>query len=202
MALTDKLANIANAIRNKTGKSAKLTLEQMATEIDGIINPSGAISITSNGKHNVASYASANVNVPIPEEITIVRTITFASNITGSGQNNSIFTKDEFIKKYYSNDGLSITLYPLTTFDAVANDFLFIYHTNKNIASNGTTRTGFILKASSASATSVGNCTARIDGKGYNMHFRADSSGNLTLHTASGYNIKAGQYKIVMTCAT
>lgn len=36
MALTDKLKNIADAIRRKTGKSASMTLEQMVTEIDGI----------------------------------------------------------------------------------------------------------------------------------------------------------------------
>ena len=36
MALTDKLTAIANAIRSKTGKEDKLTLEQMATEIDGL----------------------------------------------------------------------------------------------------------------------------------------------------------------------
>lgn len=36
MALISKLENIGNAIRNKTGKSDLLTLEQMATEIDAI----------------------------------------------------------------------------------------------------------------------------------------------------------------------
>lgn len=36
MALTDKLVAIADAIREKTGKTNELTLEQMAVEIDGI----------------------------------------------------------------------------------------------------------------------------------------------------------------------
>lgn len=36
MALTDKLTSIANAIRSKTGRSGKLTLDQMVTEINGI----------------------------------------------------------------------------------------------------------------------------------------------------------------------
>lgn len=36
MALTDKLNAIGNAIRAKTGKSGKLTLDQMVTEINGI----------------------------------------------------------------------------------------------------------------------------------------------------------------------
>lgn len=36
MALTDKLTSIANAIREKTGKTEEMTLDQMATEIAGI----------------------------------------------------------------------------------------------------------------------------------------------------------------------
>ena len=36
MALTDKLTNIADAIRGKTGKSDSMTLDQMPTEIAGI----------------------------------------------------------------------------------------------------------------------------------------------------------------------
>ena len=36
MGLIEKLTAIADAIRGKTGKAAPLTLEQMATEIEGI----------------------------------------------------------------------------------------------------------------------------------------------------------------------
>lgn len=36
MALTEKLKNIANAIRSKTNKSEEMTLEQMASEVSGI----------------------------------------------------------------------------------------------------------------------------------------------------------------------
>ena len=41
MALTDKLTSIADAIRSKTGKTDKLTLDAMVTEIDGIETGSG-----------------------------------------------------------------------------------------------------------------------------------------------------------------
>ena len=42
MALTDKLTNIANAIRSKTGGTDALTLEQMVTEIEGISGGGGS----------------------------------------------------------------------------------------------------------------------------------------------------------------
>ena len=36
MALTDKLTAIADAVREKTGRTAPLTLDQMAAEVTGI----------------------------------------------------------------------------------------------------------------------------------------------------------------------
>ena len=41
MALTDKLKAIANAIRDKTGKTDPLTLDQMPEEISGIVSGEG-----------------------------------------------------------------------------------------------------------------------------------------------------------------
>jgi hypothetical protein len=41
MALTDKLTNIADAIRGKTGGTKKLTLDQMPLEIASIVSGGG-----------------------------------------------------------------------------------------------------------------------------------------------------------------
>lgn len=41
MALTDKLTNIANAIRSKTGKTEEMTLDQMVVEIESISGEGG-----------------------------------------------------------------------------------------------------------------------------------------------------------------
>ena len=43
MALTDKLTAVADAIRNKTGKTEVMTLDQMPVEIDGINTGGGQI---------------------------------------------------------------------------------------------------------------------------------------------------------------
>lgn len=80
MALTDKLNAIGNAIRAKTGKTAKLTLDEMPSEIasietGGSTTPSSPIieslSVTENGTYTapdgVDGYSPIVVEVPIPE---------------------------------------------------------------------------------------------------------------------------------------
>lgn len=75
--LDSKLIAIADAIRAKTGGTENITLDQMPTEIagieteaeipDGYIVPTGSVTITENGTHDVTEKASAVVEVPIPD---------------------------------------------------------------------------------------------------------------------------------------
>jgi hypothetical protein len=62
---------IAEAIRAKNGKTDTYTTAQMAGAISAIttggITPTGTKTITENGTHDVANYASAIVNVPSAE---------------------------------------------------------------------------------------------------------------------------------------
>lgn len=79
MALIDKLNAIGDAIRAKTGKSEKLTLDEMPTEIASIVGggttPAKPIieplSVTENGTYTapngVDGYSPVTVNVPIPD---------------------------------------------------------------------------------------------------------------------------------------
>lgn len=72
MALTNKLSAIGDAIREKTGSTEPLTLDQMATEIANIQGGGGGVieelTITSNGTYNpptgIDGYAPIVVNVP------------------------------------------------------------------------------------------------------------------------------------------
>ena len=62
-----KLDSLATSISTKSGISTPMTIDQMTSAVDSIsgggITPMGTIQITTNGTHNVATYASAEVNV-------------------------------------------------------------------------------------------------------------------------------------------
>lgn len=71
--LTALFSAIANSLRAKTGTTGKIVADDFPSVIDGIsvgveggIIPTGTKSITSNGTHDVRTYESAEVNVPIP----------------------------------------------------------------------------------------------------------------------------------------
>ena len=72
MALTDKLTDIADAIRAKTGGTAKLTLDEMPNEIAGITGAAAPTlqekTITENGEYTADSgydgLSKVTVNVP------------------------------------------------------------------------------------------------------------------------------------------
>ena len=74
--------DIATSIKNKTGKNYLLTPSLMSAEIETISGSeaSGTITITTNGTHNVAAYATAEVNVAGEGGITPEGTLNITSN--------------------------------------------------------------------------------------------------------------------------
>ena len=104
------LTAIADSIREKTGKTDPLTIEQMPIEIDGIPGvspPSGTINITENGTKNIAGYAEALVavrngtnNIHIEYEN--------PSDISGAGNYITVATGSDILKQVRSLDTLIV----------------------------------------------------------------------------------------------
>jgi hypothetical protein len=72
MALTDKLSNIAEAIRSKTGKNEEMTLDEMPNEIESISGGGAANAVTYTEQtltEAQKTQARTNIGAASPEEV-------------------------------------------------------------------------------------------------------------------------------------
>lgn len=164
------------------------------------ITPSGSKTITENGTHDVTNYASAVVNVPTPEQNSVTRTVTLAA-ATGANAVVNLLSNDDFIKTHYADSGFFATLTPTTLAASATGLVHFAYAGNKGIGSSNVARYGFSYYSTSTSAVGVLAQTAAINGKGYNVSLRAASDGSLKIYLATGRNLAAGDYQIVLGVA-
>lgn len=119
------LTNAANAIRTKKGTTGTIKAVEFPSQILSIntgSSASGTINITTNGTHDVSSYASANVNVPSGGESKLEWTInntiphTFyecSPKLADSAYTGTSNELENNYKIYAFNNQLEIYLYPL-----------------------------------------------------------------------------------------
>ena len=198
-----KLSNLISRANSTTGKSDATLTNAVNNLIAGYnkggTTPSGSLSITSNGTFNVTNYASAVVNVPIPEPVAVVRTVTVSSDVVGA-KDYVLLSNDEFIKKHYADNGFSATLIAASPAASAANVVHFSYQGNRNVGSSNVARYGIGLRSTSTSVVGTANLTAKISAEGWGQHMRVNSSGKLSQYLHTDYVLKAGTYIIVLAC--
>ena len=187
MALTDKLTNIADAIRGKTGKTEELTLDQMATEIAGIETGGG-------GGIGAVKFIDVDITVEASTTTAVTYTVDgleFMTSIENPTKWTSFSNDDVYIAFITPKE---ITGTPTTTTN-IYNCSMCTGAGNSNYASLSNqmsygTGNGISTQAYGIYNLTL-NCTNIVNGK---------PTGNLTVsvrsHSSNGYEVVAGTYNI------
>lgn len=223
--LTALFTAIANSLRSKTGSTGKIVADDFPSVIDSLstggITPTGTKTITTNGTHDVTSYASAQVNVQTGITPTGTKTITangthdvssFANALVNvPGLNAKVFTVTipsnvtSGTPGFITNDWLKSIRNDPDAFVFVRNMgvkastamFSFWFTSNFTLFYNGTTAYNSMLARTTASATNIINSTAGLKGENYSGHLNIDANGKLWLYANASYPLLAGTYQIV-----
>lgn len=165
------------------------------------VTPSGTKSITTNGTHDVTNYASAIVAVPVPTQNIYTIPITVSTALgAGTNTNHNILSGHDFVKAHYADDNFFAMWIPVNATTAVDSGVAgMVFHANRALITAKNTIYGIFLRSTGATAAPnfMAN-TAKLNGTGYNVSLRANSSGDINLYVASAYTVPAGNYMLVI----
>lgn len=202
--LNGLFTGIADALRRKTGNDGSIVADDFPSVIDSLsmggITPTGTKTITENGTHDVTNYATAQVNVPVPEQNFHVFPITLSSAYTGAAAEHTLLSGNEFVKAHYADEGFFIMWIPLgLTEKAPSGTAMWAYHGNRKMAIANSSPYGVFARSTGESSNVVwmpepGNLSVN----NWNVSFKANSSGNVIMYRSASYTIPAGEYRLVL----
>ena len=178
MSVQSVLTNLGNAIRSKTGKSGKMTLEQMVTAVNGI------------------SILDA------PE----IHPITISAKQTNTTV--SLLTGNSFIAEHYADEGLLVCLVSLNNLSGVTNTIGAIYHGNRNtLTYSGSSSYGnftYAVKSTYVTTLTAGNCNVPIsDADNFTRtRLEVNASGDLKCYIPSDMSLADGSYVVALVLAS
>ena len=170
----------------------------------GYIKPSGTKTITENGTHDVTNFASAAVNVPMPTQNIYTIPITVSTALgAGTNKNQTILSNHDFVKAHYADDNFFAVWMPTNATTAADSGVVgMVFHANRALITAKNTIYGIFLRSTGATvAPNFMANTAKLNGTGYNVSLRANSSGNINLYVASAYTVPAGSYILILGLA-
>lgn len=217
-------------LRYKTGGTGKIVADDFPSVIDSLytggITPSGMKTITSNGTHDVTSFALAKVEVPASgitpsgtKEITVNGThdvTTFANALVNVpipvGLNARVFTStvsadvtsgtatiagnNDWIKSIKNNANAFVMVRYLGIKASTAATG-FWFNSNFKLAYSGGTAYNVFTYRQTASAASYAQNVNGLTGENYGGNLCVGANGNLYVYVNASFPVKAGQYQII-----
>lgn len=149
----------------------------------------------------ISGFGKGDGIVPMPTQNIYTIPITVSAALgAGANKNQTILSGHDFVKAHYADDNFFAMWIPVNATTAVDSGMVgMVFHANRALITAKNTLYGIFLRSTGATAAPnfMGN-TAKLNGTGYNVSLRANSSGNINLYVASAYTVPAGNYLLVL----
>jgi hypothetical protein len=152
--------------------------------------PSGSIDITANGTHNVAGFATAQVNVQG------LNARLFDITLDSDKTANVELLKNDWLKSLRNDPNAFVMMRCLEPKASTAM-ISFWFTANFVLYHSGTTAYNSMVTRSTASAGNTNSNSNGLPGDNYNGHLNIDANGGLWAIANATYPIKAGAYQII-----